>query len=203
MGVIVRLEKETFRVLNMFNKVVTVNSQAISKKRANKYAAALDSENKTINVNDIVKVVEGVNRGQQGQVKYLYRHFAFIYAKTFPENGGYFVCNTKQLLLASNHKTMAMPQPGGFMSPRILASPMHPSSSTSQANGGSTGAETGSRSSRQGNSSATNNNSTVNSKGSSPRTPHAGQPNAATQMKPGTRRNVTLIGKCNFSLYFI
>jgi transcription elongation factor SPT5 len=164
MGVIVRLEKETFRVLNMFNKVVTVNSQAISKKRANKFAAALDSENKTINVNDIVKVIEGVNRGQQGQVKYLYRHFAFIYSKTFPENGGYFVCNTKQLLLASNHKTMTSTSaiggggvgggsgPGGqlgFMSPRVLASPMHPSSNGAN---GSTGGETGSRSTRQGKS---------------------------------------------------
>ena len=145
-------------MLNMFNKVVTVNSQAISKKRANKFAAALDSENKTINVNDIVKVIEGVSRGQQGQVKYLYRHFAFIYSKTFPENGGYFVCNTKQLLLASNHKTMTSTSaigggsgPGGqlgFMSPRVLASPMHPSSNGAN---GSTGGETGSRSTRQGN----------------------------------------------------
>lgn len=200
MGVIVRLEKETFRVLNMFNKVVTVNSQAISKKRANKYAAALDSENKTINVNDIVKVVEGVNRGQQGQVKYLYRHFAFIYSKTFPENGGYFVCNTKQLLLASNHKTMGAASTTngqlGFMSPRVLASPMHPSSNS--ANGGSTGGETGSRSTRQGNLSTGNMGSgsnSVNSKGTSPRTPLVGGQQSHAQMKPGTRRNVTLIGK--------
>ena len=61
MGVIVRLEKETFRVLTMHNKVVTLNHSAVSKKRPNKFAAALDSENKTINVNDIVKVVDGVH----------------------------------------------------------------------------------------------------------------------------------------------
>lgn len=62
MGVIVRLEKEMFRVLTMNNKLVTVNSQAVTKKRPNKYAAALDSENKTVNPNDIVKVIDGINK---------------------------------------------------------------------------------------------------------------------------------------------
>lgn len=61
-GVIVRLEKETFRVLTMNNKLVNVNSQAVTKKRPNKFAAALDSENKTINPNDVVKVIDGVNK---------------------------------------------------------------------------------------------------------------------------------------------
>jgi transcription elongation factor SPT5 len=61
MGAIVRLEKETFRVLTMQNKLVTLKHSAVSKKRPNKFAAALDSENKTINVNDIVKVIDGVH----------------------------------------------------------------------------------------------------------------------------------------------
>lgn len=51
-----------FRVLTMHNKLVTVNSQAVTKKRPNKFAAALDSENKTINPMDIVKVIDGVNK---------------------------------------------------------------------------------------------------------------------------------------------
>lgn len=61
-GVIVRLEKEMFRVLTMNNKLVTVNSHAVTKKRPNKFAAALDSENKTVNPGDIVKVIDGVNK---------------------------------------------------------------------------------------------------------------------------------------------
>ena len=61
MGAIVRLEKETFRVLTMQNKLVTLKHSAVSIKRPNKFAAALDSENKTINVNDIVKVIDGVH----------------------------------------------------------------------------------------------------------------------------------------------
>lgn len=185
MGVIVRLEKETFRVLTMNNKVITLNHNAVSKKRPNKFAAALDSENKTINVNDVVKVVDGVYNGQQGQVKYIYRHYAFLHAKTHSENGGHFVCTAKQLLLASNHKVAPVSTPG-FMSPRVLASPMHP---TQFNNGGSSsrhGMSTGGGSST-GNSS-THGGSTV---GKSPRQPLVNQ----QQMKPGTRRNTTLIGK--------
>lgn len=49
-------------MLTMNNKLVNVNSQAVTKKRPNKFAAALDSENKTINPNDVVKVIDGVNK---------------------------------------------------------------------------------------------------------------------------------------------
>lgn len=185
-GVIVRLEKEMFRVLTMNNRVITVNSQAVSKKRPNKFAAALDSESKTINVNDIVKAVDGVNKGQQGQVKYLYRHFAFIYAKSYPENGGYFVCTTKQLLLASNTNKTPTAIQAGFMSPRVLASPMHPTQSNSNQ---------GNQSTRQGSmstgASSTHGSSTHSPVSKSPRNPNGIQQNS----KPGTRRNTTLIGK--------
>jgi transcription elongation factor SPT5 len=62
MGVIVRLEKETFRILTMNGKIVNMSHSAITKKRPNKYAAALDSESKTINIGDIVKIIDGVHR---------------------------------------------------------------------------------------------------------------------------------------------
>ena len=62
MGVIVRLEKETFRILTMTNKIVNVSHSAITKKRPNKYAAALDSESKTVTVGDIVKIIDGIHK---------------------------------------------------------------------------------------------------------------------------------------------
>ena len=192
MGVIVRLEKETFRILTMHNKTVNLSSNAVTKKRLNKHAAALDSESKTISVDDIVKVIDGPHTGQQGQVKYLYRHYCFIYAKTFSDNGGYFVCTTKQLLLASNHKSLsslAIGSTPGFMSPRILASPAHPSS------GGTSGRSSEHASSRHAQSTHGGNSSTHPSiAGKSPHTPQAHQMHQQ-QQKPGTRRNVTLIGK--------
>lgn len=179
-GVIVRLEKEMFRVLTMHNKVISVNSQAVSKKRANKFAAALDSESKTINVNDVVRVVDGVHRGNQGQVKYLYRHFAFLHSKSFPENGGYFVATTRQLLLNNNNgnKNLSMNSTPGFMSPRVMASPMHPTQTNNTPSGSST--VRGSMSS--GGASSTHSSKTPRIHNQAP-------------SKPGTRRNIKLIGK--------
>jgi transcription elongation factor SPT5 len=187
-GCIIRLEKEMFRILTMQNKVITLNNQAVSKKRANKFAAALDCENKTVTPNDIVKCVDGVQKDQTGQVKYLYRHYAFIYSKTYPENAGYFVCTTKQLLLASSGGKTSIPSANtsslminqGYMSPRVMASPMHPSSSNG-ANGAS--------STRTVQSTSTS--SSVHG-AKTPRTPLQQQ----QQVKAGaTRRNTALIGK--------
>ncbi|XP_030921720.1 transcription elongation factor SPT5, partial [Geospiza fortis] len=53
-GVIVRLERETFQVLNMYGKVVTVRHQAVTRKKDNRFAVALDSEQNNIHVKDIV-----------------------------------------------------------------------------------------------------------------------------------------------------
>jgi transcription elongation factor len=194
-----------FRVLTMNNKVITISSQSVTKKRPNKYAAALDCEAKTVSQNDIVKIIEGAYKGNQGQVKYLYRHFAFCYAKTFSENAGYFVATTRQLMLASNSRNAsslaaaAMNQ--GYMSPRIHASPMHPSQQmaggASSRHGGSTNPSATGSSSVHGGSSM----------GKSPRTPLQ----AHQQAKAGaTRRNIALVGKTvritqgsfNFILFF-
>lgn len=183
MGIIVRLEKETFRILTMNGKIVNMSHSAITKKRLSKFAQALDSEGKSITQGDIVKIIDGIHKGQQGQIKYIYRHYAFIHSKTFSENGGYFVCTTRQILMSSNNKTSG---PGssnmgnmtpGFMSPRVMASPAYPTQ-----NGGASstrgGMSTGNTSQHGG--------STV---GKSP------APQQRSNAKPGTRRNTTLIGK--------
>ena len=58
---IVRLEKESFQVLTMMGKVQTMKHTAVTKRRENKFATALDSESNSIQRNDIVKVVDGVH----------------------------------------------------------------------------------------------------------------------------------------------
>lgn len=58
-AVIVRLEKENFQVLNMHGKLVHVKPQAVHKKKENRRAMALDSEQNTIQVKDVVKVIDG------------------------------------------------------------------------------------------------------------------------------------------------
>ena len=45
----------------MHGKTQTVKHQAVSKRKVNKTAVALDSENNTLSINDIVKTVDGVH----------------------------------------------------------------------------------------------------------------------------------------------
>ncbi|XP_005096032.1 transcription elongation factor SPT5 [Aplysia californica] len=127
-GCIVRLEKENFQVLSMHNKVLGVKPQSITRKKDTKNAVSLDSENNNVQVRDIVKVIDGPHSGRTGEIKHLYRNYAFLNSRLMTENGGYFVCRTRHLVLAGGGKQSAAPAFNSFapMSPRI-ASPAHPS----------------------------------------------------------------------------
>uniref|UniRef100_A0A131YYN5 Transcription elongation factor SPT5 n=1 Tax=Rhipicephalus appendiculatus TaxID=34631 RepID=A0A131YYN5_RHIAP len=127
-GVIVRLEKENFQVLNMHGKLVQVKHQSVTKKCDARKAVALDSDQNQIQVRDIVKVIDGPHSGRQGDVKHIFRNFAFLHSRMMLENGGIFVCKTRHLLLAGSTRQSSGPAMGGYtpLSPRI-SSPMHPS----------------------------------------------------------------------------
>jgi len=58
-GVIVRLERESFQVLANDDKLIQVKHQAISKKKDSRHAVALDSDNNQLQVKDVVKVLDG------------------------------------------------------------------------------------------------------------------------------------------------
>ncbi|ELW72407.1 Transcription elongation factor SPT5 [Tupaia chinensis] len=141
-GVIVRLERETFQVLNMYGKVVTVRHQAVTRKKDNRFAVALDSEQNNIHVKDIVKVIDGPHSGREGEIRHIFRSFAFLHCKKLVENGGMFVCRTRHLVLAGGSKPRDVTNftVGGFapMSPRI-SSPMHPSAGGQRGGFGSPG----------------------------------------------------------------
>lgn len=127
-GVIVRLEKENFHVLGMQGKVIECKPQALQKRRESRFTMALDSEQNTIQKRDIVKVIDGPHAGRNGEIKHLYRNFAFLQSRMYLDNGGIFVCKTRHLQLAGGNKNSnaSAGLPLGFMSPRIQ-SPMHPS----------------------------------------------------------------------------
>ncbi|XP_015676506.1 transcription elongation factor SPT5, partial [Protobothrops mucrosquamatus] len=118
-------------VLSMNNQLVTVRHQAVNRKKDNRFAVSLDSEQNNIHVKDIVKVIEGSHSGREGEIRHIFRGFAFLHCKKLVENGGMFVCKTKHLILAGGSKPRDVTNvtAGGFvpMSPR-MSSPMHPSS---------------------------------------------------------------------------
>lgn len=131
-GVIVRLERENFHVLSMQGKVVEAKPQALHKRKEARFAAALDSEHNPIHRKDIVKVIDGPHSGRDGEIKHIYRNFAFLHSRTYLDNGGIFVCKARHLLLAGGSRNVSAMGAGAgagsfgpIMSPRIT-SPMHP-----------------------------------------------------------------------------
>uniref|UniRef100_A0A673WK36 Transcription elongation factor SPT5 n=1 Tax=Salmo trutta TaxID=8032 RepID=A0A673WK36_SALTR len=145
-GVIVRLERETFQVLNMHGKVLTVRHQAVNRRKDNRFAVALDSEQNNIHVKDIVKVIDGPHSGREGEIRHIFRGFAFLHCKKLVENGGMFVCKTRHVVLAGGSKPRDVTNftVGGFApkSPSI-SSPMHPGGGGQQQRGGGGGGQMG------------------------------------------------------------
>lgn len=135
MGVIVRLEKELFHVLTQTGKVTEKKPQSIHKKRESKFVVGIDSKGNSIQKRDIVNVVDGVHvPDRQGEIRHIYKNYAFLYSRMCLENGGIFVCKTNHLELAGGGSgpgrvggAGAADATTGYMSPR-LSSPMHPSS---------------------------------------------------------------------------
>ncbi|KAG5307497.1 SPT5H factor, partial [Acromyrmex insinuator] len=119
-GIIVRLEHENFHVLSIHGKVIEVRPQAVTKRRESRNTIALDFRQSTIRKKDIVKVVDGPHTGRGGEIKHLYRSFAFLHSKMFVDNGGIFVCKTRHLQLSGGNKATSinsMSPVAGFMSP--------------------------------------------------------------------------------------
>ena len=123
----------------MDGKVQIVPIQSVTKRKINRNATALDSQNNNLNVGDIVNVIDGPFTNRQGQIKHLYRHFVFIFSRTLTENGGLFVCKARNLLLAGGaSKVSSIPSSNPinapYMSPRVMSSPSpHISSSGSSS----------------------------------------------------------------------
>ena len=72
----------------MHGKVVPMKPASLQKKRENKKAAALDSEQNAIQCRDIVKCIDGPHSGRQGEIKHLFRNYAFLHSRMMLDNGG-------------------------------------------------------------------------------------------------------------------
>ena len=140
-GVIVRLEKEHLQVLNQHGNLVRVKHQAVTGKKDNRHAVALDSDSNSISVGDMVKVVDGTHTGRSGEVKHVYRSFIFIFSRLYPDNGGVFVSRARHLLLAGAKASSSERQSFGGLTPFMNSpyhSPAHPSSGGGSSVGGRT-----------------------------------------------------------------
>ncbi|XP_063718499.1 transcription elongation factor SPT5-like [Symsagittifera roscoffensis] len=131
-GVIVRVEKEHFRVLDNMGKVEHLPHQAVQKMKYPKHNNALDCDDNQLKAGNIVEISEGRREPYKGKICYLFKNAAFISVKDLTENAGFMVCKPRRLKLSGTDApipvgqgAMPMEQPG-YMSPK-LSSPSHPS----------------------------------------------------------------------------
>uniref|UniRef100_A0A7N4PDB0 Transcription elongation factor SPT5 n=1 Tax=Sarcophilus harrisii TaxID=9305 RepID=A0A7N4PDB0_SARHA len=99
-GVIVGLDADALQVLDMEDRVVTMRRQAVTARKDNRLAMALDGQQNGVRVRDSVRVVEGPRTGLQATVLHLFRGIAFLRSRTLTEHGGLFACKCRHLLLA-------------------------------------------------------------------------------------------------------
>ena len=118
----------------MNGKLETVRPQTLGRRKDNRQAVALDSEQNSIQRKDVVKVVEGPHAGRQGEIRHLFRNYVFLHSRMMTENGGIFVCLSRHLVLAGGSKSSGnttssfSPVLSGFgvcMSPRISSTPQY------------------------------------------------------------------------------
>lgn len=89
-GVITRVGRDDFQVLNQNDVSVRVRLQEPRGKRnsSSARAAALDRNQNHIQSNDVVNVVDGPHKGQLGTIKHMYRAFLFLHSNKRMDNSG-------------------------------------------------------------------------------------------------------------------
>ncbi|KYQ92608.1 transcription initiation factor Spt5 [Tieghemostelium lacteum] len=114
-GIIIKVERDSFKILDEHGNLNTVKLQEVGNKRRN-VATALDAHGNTLNKGDMTEVVDGLYKGKQGNILQISRTFLFIKSKDVFENGGVFVVRSNYASLLGGNRNK---QPGGsFNSPQ-------------------------------------------------------------------------------------
>ncbi|EGC36193.1 hypothetical protein DICPUDRAFT_47274 [Dictyostelium purpureum] len=103
-GVITKVERDSFKILDEGGNVSTVKLQEVGSKRRNKSFTTLDTHHNTIQSGDLIEVVDGSYKGKQGTILHISRNFLFIKSKDVFENGGVFVVRTQYCSLLGGNK---------------------------------------------------------------------------------------------------
>ena len=110
-GVIVRVGREEFTIVNNHGIVREVRPEELRGKRnsSSKRAVALDVQGNQIRVGDNVSVAEGPHKGKTATIKQMNRAQLFLYSQTRTENAGIIVVRSRSCVLsgARNRPMMA------------------------------------------------------------------------------------------------
>ncbi|KAI3927552.1 hypothetical protein MKW92_035048, partial [Papaver armeniacum] len=131
-GVIIRVESEAFQVLKGVPdrpEVALVKLREIKSKIDKRNIIAQDRSKNTINVKDVVRILEGPCKGKQGPVEHIYRGMLFINDRHHLEHAGY-ICAKSQACMVVGGSRVNGDRNGGPLSryplraaPRVPPSP--------------------------------------------------------------------------------
>jgi len=122
-GVIVRVGREEFSIINNHGIVREVRPEELRGKRnsASIKAVALDVQGNQIRCGDTVSVAEGPHKGKTATIKRMSRAQLFLYSQIKTENSGIFVVRSRSCVLTGNsasqkHKSAPSANPYGAVS---------------------------------------------------------------------------------------
>lgn len=138
-GVIVRVGREDFTVINNHGIIREVRPEELRGKRnsTSTRAVALDVQGNQIRGGDSVNVAEGPHKGKTATIKRMSRAQLFLHSQTRTEHAGIFVVRSRSCVLAGTSAQNRMSAPDGGASP--FATPQ------SQGRGGAPGGKGGKR----------------------------------------------------------
>eukprot|EP01080_Neovahlkampfia_damariscottae_P012186 gene12186-5773_t len=110
-GVIVKMEKDAFKVLDNNGIIQTITLKEMGSKfsqRSSNYKTS-DKNNNFVGASETIKVLEGPHAGRTGIVKHIYRSILFCHARDLLENSGIFVIRAKSVELVGAKKNLTGP----------------------------------------------------------------------------------------------
>ncbi|GAA5983869.1 hypothetical protein JCM11641_006402 [Rhodosporidiobolus odoratus] len=97
-GCIIKIERDTFRILDQLGTVRMLKPNQISSKVNTRFSVATDKEGFDIKEGDSMKEVSANGTERRGRVLHVYRSmYAFLHSRDLVENSGVFVCHARHL----------------------------------------------------------------------------------------------------------
>lgn len=130
-GYIIRIERESVRIVTQNGKTMSVKTIAIARKLPS--GQALDSQRNFLQARNIVNVLD---TGTQGEIKHIWRHFLFCFNRSHGENNGIYVQKSRNVLLAGAAKQSNDFSGGSLSSPRLQSPSRSPGGGMTPGRGG-------------------------------------------------------------------
>ncbi|GAA5896128.1 uncharacterized protein JCM6883_001723 [Sporobolomyces salmoneus] len=128
-GVIIKIEREMFRILDQTGIVRSLKPSQISSKVSTKFAVATDAEGFDIKAGETMKETNpnNPNEERRGRVLHVYRSlYAFLHSRDIVENGGVFVAYARNLQSTAPRANKPKQQLGMGMNPERAGMMMQP-----------------------------------------------------------------------------